>query len=1143
MATSHDTLVEALRASLLENERLQRENDGLRRENVQLSEPTRQTPVREPVAIVGAGCRLPGGVTSPDDLWRLVDEGREGLSPFPTDRGWDLDKLFDPDPTRPGTSYVRTGGFLDAAAFDAGFFGIAPREALAMDPQQRLMLEVSWEAVERAGIDPTSLRGRRVGVYTGVMYHDYATGVTDVPPELEGLLGTGNSGSVVSGRVSYLLGLEGPSVTVDTACSSSLVAVHLALRALRAGEIELALVGGVAVMAHPGPFVEFSRQRGLAPDGRCRSFAAGADGTGWSEGAVVLVLERLDDARRDGRRVRALVRGSAVNSDGASNGLTAPNGPAQQRVIRQALADADLTTQDVDVVEGHGTGTPLGDPIEAQALLATYGRRPAQHPLWLGSLKSNIGHTQAAAGVAGILKIVAALEHAELPRTLHADVPSDQVDWESGAVRLLSEARPWPARDRPRRAAVSSFGVSGTNAHVILEQAPEPPPGAGEPPPGVPSTAGELPDGDERPAGAGAAPAAWVVSAASRTALRVLAGRVETALREQPHVPVDAAGAALRTSRATLRHRAVVIAEDRESGLAGLAAAAAGEPAANLVTGSADVDGQTVFVFAGQGGQWAGMGAELLDASPVFAEEVALAGHALARHVGWSVEDVLRQVPGAPSLDRVDVVQPASFAVAAGLVRLWESVGVRPDAVVGHSQGEIAAAYTAGALSLADAAAVVALRSQAIAGGLTGRGGMAAVALPVPAVAERLAPFADQVELAAVNGPASVVLAGEDAALDELVAAFESEGIRARRIPVDYASHSRQVERISGVLIQALAGLDPRPPRVPFFSTVDVKWVEDAELDGGYWYRNLRCPVRFASATRSLLDGGYRMFLEVSTHPVLAPAIAETVDQWDGPPVAVLESLRRDDGGPDRFTRSAAAAFVRGVTVDLAGASHAAAHDGPAGTADGPAGTGDRPVPSGGGAVELPTYPFQRRRYWLASTGAGRPSGTPRPGGRGGGLEVDSGGDHMTGDVTRDISARLPAGSEAGAAQDAEPEPAGSENAGPGDSGLENAETDDAGQELLARLAALPAAERPARLIELVRAQAAAVLGHADTDEVGRDSAFFDIGFSSLTAVELRNRLAAATGLTLPAMLLFDHAVPREVAAYLLDRLEVETRV
>ncbi|WP_018499847.1 type I polyketide synthase [Parafrankia discariae] len=1117
MATSHDTLVEALRASLLENERLQRENDGLRRENVRLTEPSDRTPATRPatmpVAIVGAGCRLPGGVASPDELWRLVDEGREGRAPFPTDRGWDLDTLFDPDPARPGTSYVRTGGFLDAAAFDAGFFGIAPREALAMDPQQRLMLEVSWEAVERAGIDPTSLRGRRVGVYTGVMYHDYASAVADVPAELEGLLGTGNSGSVVSGRVSYLLGLEGPSVTVDTACSSSLVAVHLALRALRAGEIELALVGGVAVMARPGPFVEFSRQRGLAPDGRCRSFAAGADGTGWSEGAAVLVLERLDDARRGGRRVRALVRGSAVNSDGASNGLTAPNGPAQQRVIRQALADADLTTQDVDVVEGHGTGTPLGDPIEAQALLATYGRRPAQHPLWLGSLKSNIGHTQAAAGVAGILKIVSALERAVLPRTLHADVPSDKVDWESGAVRLLSQARPWPDRGRPRRAAVSSFGVSGTNAHVILEQAPEPPAGGDE----APVDAG----GDEEPADAGAG-AAWMVSAASRTALRVLAGRVETALRAQPGVPVAAAGAALRTNRATLLHRAVVIADDRESGLAGLAAAAAGEPAANLVTGSADVDGQTVFVFAGQGGQWPGMGAELLDASPVFAGEVARAGRALARHVDWSVEDVLRGAPGAPSLDRVDVVQPASFAVAAGLIRLWESVGVRPDAVVGHSQGEIAAAYAAGALSLADAAAVVALRSQAIAAGLAGRGAMAAVALPVPAVADRLAPFGDRVELAAVNGPASVVLAGEPAALDELVAALDAEGVRARRIPVDYASHSRQVERISGVLIQALAGLDPRPPRVPFFSTVDARWVQDAELDGGYWYRNLRCPVRFASATRSLLDGGYRVFLEVSSHPVLGPAIAETVDQWAGPPVAVLESLRREDGGPGRFTRSAAAAFVRGVPVDLAGT-------------DGPG------APSGTGGVDLPTYPFQRRRYWLPSTGAGRPSGATRPVGRddhGGAFAGDSGGDHMTGDVTGDIQTRPQAGPAADATESPRAESSTTESPEP-----ESPGTDDAGQELVARLAALPAAERTAPLIELVRAQAAAVLGHADTDEVGPDSAFFDIGFSSLTAVELRNRLAAATGLTLPAMLLFDHAVPREVAAYLLDRLEVDTRV
>ncbi|SHN38437.1 type I polyketide synthase, partial [Actinacidiphila paucisporea] len=769
-----DRLVEALRKALTDNEQLSRENSRL------------TAAATEPIAIIGMACRLPGGVASPDDLWRLVAEGRDGVGPFPSDRGWDLGALFDQDPDRPGTSYVSEGGFLAGAGdFDAAFFGISPREALAMDPQQRLLLEVSWEAAERAGLDPHSLRGSSTGVFSGVMYHDYATALREVPEGLEGFLATGNSGSVASGRVSYALGLEGPAVTVDTACSSSLVAVHLAAQALRGGECGLAFAGGVAVMARPSPFVEFSRQRGLAPDGRCKAFAEAADGTGWAEGVAVLLLERLSDARRLGHDVLAVVRGSAVNQDGASNGLTAPNGPAQQRVIRRALANARLAPADIDAVEGHGTGTTLGDPIEAQALLATYGAgRSTEQPLWLGSLKSNIGHTQSAAGVAGIIKMVQAMRHGLLPRTLHVDEPSTHVDWSAGAVRLLAEARRWPETGGPRRAAVSAFGVSGTNAHVVLEE------GDADP--------SRAPD-----SGREGAAVPWALSAASAGALRAQAGRLHD-FAGRAGSDIGGAGRVLATGRAGLAHRAVVIADGRDRLRIGLAALSRAEPAPGVVTGTADVDGDTVFVFPGQGTQWAGMGRELLATSTVFADSLAEVAEALAPHIDWSLLDAVRD--GVPSLDRVDVVQPVSFAVMVSLARVWQSLGVTPEAVVGHSQGEIAAAHIAGALTLQDAAAVVALRSQAIARGLAGHGGMVSLAVPVEAVQERLG---NGIELAAVNGPTSVVVAGDPTALNTLVAAYEAEGIRVRRVPVDYASHTSHVEAIETDLAHLLADVKP----------------------------------------------------------------------------------------------------------------------------------------------------------------------------------------------------------------------------------------------------------------------------------------------------------------------------------------------
>ncbi|MEV8480151.1 type I polyketide synthase, partial [Streptomyces sp. NPDC051173] len=631
---------------------------------------------REPIAIVAMSCRFPGGLRSPEELWDLLSQGADAVAPFPADRGWDLAELYDPDPDRPGTSYVKEGAFLsDAGAFDPGFFGISPREALAMDPQQRLLLETGWEAMERAGIAPASVRGTKAGVFVGTNGQDYIEALRQAPKGVEGYLATSSAASVMSGRLSYTFGLEGPAVTVDTACSSSLVALHLAVQSLRQGECSLALAGGVTVMTTPGLFVEFSRQRGLAPDGRCKPFAAAADGTGWGEGVGMLLLERLSDAQRNGHPVLAVVRGSAVNQDGTSSGLTVPNGISQQRVILQALANARLSAAEVDAVEAHGTGTTLGDPIEAQALLATYGQeRPEDKPLLLGSVKSNIGHTQAAAGVAGVMKMVLAMRHGVLPQTLHVDEPSPNVDWTEGAVELLTEATPWPAADEPRRAGVSAFGVSGTNAHVILEQAP--------------ATAAE-----EEPARVEPPVVPWVLSARSESALGAQAERLLAHVGELS--PLDV-GFSLATDRGVFEHRAVVLAGHRD----GLSALADGREVPGVVRGRVSgADGRAAFVFPGQGSQWVGMAAGLLDSSPVFAERAAECAAALAPYVDWSLTGLLRG-DDAAWLEQVDVVQPVLWAVMVSLAEVWRSTGVEPAAVIGHSQGEIAAACVAGALSL-----------------------------------------------------------------------------------------------------------------------------------------------------------------------------------------------------------------------------------------------------------------------------------------------------------------------------------------------------------------------------------------------------------------------------------------------------------
>lgn len=872
---------------------------------------------REPIAIIGVGCRFPGGASSPAELWQMLVGEVDATSEVPADR-WDVEALYDSDADRPGKVYVKRGAFLDRIdGFDPMVFGISPREAIGLDPQQRLLLEVTWEALENANIPVESLNGSSTGVWVGQCLDDYARRsiMSGDLERIDAYNALGNQRSIAAGRIAYVLGLHGPAIQLDTACSSSLVALHLASQSLRAGECDLAIVGGVNLMSSPEVTVGLCRLKALARDGRCKTFDAEADGYGRGEGCGVVVLRRLSDAQAAGQDIWAVVRGSAVNHDGRSNGLTAPNGVAQEAVIRAALANGGVEPAQVGYVEVHGTGTPLGDPIEVLALGRVFGPgRAPNDPLYLGSIKTNVGHLEGAAGIAGIIKTTLCLAKQRMVAHLHFRHPNPRIPWSELPIQIALHEREWTQPRGQRLAGVSSFGISGTNAHVLLEEPP-----AREAAKSAPARSGEL----------------MVLSAKSPAALRQQALRLARHLEVHPRLELADVAYTQLTGRSSLDYRWACVAETRSALI-------------EMLDGASEVDSSTVtpsvpkivFVFPGQGAQWLGMGRQLLDTEPAFRAALTDCDEAIRAEVGWSVIDSLRAPEEASRLDQIEVVQPVTFAIQVALAALWRAWGVEPEAVVGHSMGEVAAACVSGALSLGDGVAIICRRS-ALLRRIRGRGEMALVELSMEEAEAAISGFEGRLGVAVSNARRSTVLSGDPAALAEVLARLETAGVFCRRVKVDVASHSPQVDSLLAELVDSLAGIAPSAAGLVMHSTVTGETVQGPELSSRYWADNLRRPVRFEQSIRWLMSKGFTLFVEISPHPMLSGAI-DDIRRDVGASGAAVASLRRRQ--PERLAllESLGAMYRLGLPLDA-----------------------KRLFPDGGRSVQLPTYPWQRERYWL----------------------------------------------------------------------------------------------------------------------------------------------------------------------------------